>query len=222
MRQLIQALPAEFIHGHHVWQAQRTAAYKTTAIQLADDGQAPKAMVIGCCDSRVQPAEVLHGNIGDFFVYRNIANAVPPADHPHATSTAAALEYGVAALNIPHLIVMGHTRCGGIQGCHSMYSGQAPKPDGFVGSWLQVLRPAYERMQRTQQSGQDPLAALEQANVLQSLDHILTYDVIRARVEAGTLALHGIWLDIRAGVVFAYDPPIDAFVSLRDSAGQRV
>ncbi len=186
-------------------------------MQLADDGQTPKAMVIGCCDSRVQPAEVFNGDIGDFFVYRNIANAVPPVDHPQATSTAAALQYGLTVLNIQHLIVMGHSRCGGVQGCHSLCSGQAPEldsPDSFVGSWLQVLRPAYERMQRTLQPGQDPLVALEQASVLQSLDHLLTHDFIRTRVSAGTLALHGTWLDIRSGAVSAYDPQTGAFVSL--------
>jgi carbonic anhydrase len=120
-------------------------------------------------------------------------------------------------LNIPHLIVMGHSRCGGVQGCHALCSGQAPElesPDSFVGNWLQILRPAYERMQRELQPGQDPLVALEQASVLQSLDHLLTHDFIRTRVEAGTLALHGTWLDIRSGEVSAYDPQIDAFVSL--------
>jgi carbonic anhydrase len=217
MMQQIQPLPADFVRDHNAWQAQRSQEHKDTAVQLADEGQTPKAMVVGCCDSRVQPAEVFNGDIGDFFVYRNIANAVPPVDHPQAVSTAAALEYGLTVLNIPHLIVMGHSRCGGVQGCHALCSGQAPElesPDSFVGNWLQILRPAYERMQRELQPGQDPLVALEQASVLQSLDHLLTHDFIRTRVEAGTLALHGTWLDIRSGEVSAYDPQIDAFVSL--------
>ena len=220
MMQPIQALPAGFVRGHSDWQTQRTTAHRETAVRLADEGQTPKAMVIGCCDSRVQPAEVFNGDIGDFFVYRNIANAVPPADHPQATSTAAALEYGLTVLNIPHLIVMGHSCCGGVQGYHSQCLGQAPaldSPDSFVGRWLQVLRPAYERMQQAQQPGQDPLVALEQASVRQSLDHLLTHDFIRTRVAAGTLALHGTWLDIRSGEVSAYDPQAGAFVSLTAS-----
>ena len=217
MMQSVQALPADFVRSHNDWQAHRTTTHRDTALKLADAGQTPKAMVIGCCDSRVQPAEVFRGDIGDFFVYRNIANVVPPADHPHATSIAAALEYGLTVLNIPRLIVMGHSHCGGVQGCHSLYSGQAPaldSPDSFVGSWLQVLRPAYERMQCELQPGQDPLVVLEQASVLQSLDHLLTHDFIRTRVNAGTVTLHGTWLDIRSGEVFAYDSQTATFVSL--------
>ena len=214
----VKPLPLNLAQRYHAWQAERPAEHVNKAIKLADGGQAPQAMVIACCDSRVQPETVFNGDIGDFFMYRNIANAVPAAQDALATSTAAALEYGLTVLNIPHLIVMGHSRCGGVQGCHAMCSGDAPaleQDDSFVGRWLQVLRPAFDRVQQDDIPADAQLTAMEQAGVLMSLENLLTHDFIKTRVEAGTLALHGTWLDIRSGAVKAYDPQTCTFSPLK-------
>jgi carbonic anhydrase len=98
-----------------------------------------------------------------------------------------------------------------------MCSGEAPaleQDDSFVGQWLQVLRPAYARVQQQDIPAEDQLTAMEQAGVLMSLDNLLTHEFVKARVEAGTLALHGAWLDIRSGSMKTYDPTAQAFVSL--------
>jgi len=217
MTKHIQSLPLDFVQGYGDWTAQRTAKHKEAAVQLADKGQQPQAMVIACCDSRVQPTTVFNGDIGDFFVYRNIANTVPAADDVLAVSTAAALEYGVTVLNIPHLIVMGHSQCGGVQGCHALCKGEAPaleQSTSFVGRWLQILRPAYAHVQQANVPADAQLTAMEQAGVLLSLDNLMTHDFVKSRVEAGTLAMHGTWVDIRSGVVSAYDPMAQAFTPL--------
>jgi len=83
--------------------------------RLAEEGQKPEIMVIGCCDSRAAPEIIFQTGPGEIFVTRNIANQVPPFQpdsHFHATS--AALEYAVKGLRVKHIMVLGHGRCGGI------------------------------------------------------------------------------------------------------------
>ena len=213
----VKPLPLNLAQRYQASHAARSSDQVNTAIKLADEGQTPQAMVIACCDSRVQPEATFNGDIGDFFMYRNIANAVPAVQDELSTSTAAALQYGLTVLNIPHLIVMGHSRCGGVQGCHAMCSGDAPaleQDDSFVGRWLQVLRPAFERVQQDDIPADAQLTAMEQAGVLMSLENLLTHDFVKSRVEAGTLALHGTWLDIRSAEVKGYDPEACAFLPL--------
>ena len=93
----------------------------------ARDGQAPDFMVISCCDSRVLPTDIFGAGAGDIFMHRNIANFVPPCCQSRRVKVvaarmaiSAALEYGVRALKVAHVLVLGHTQCGGAQGCHDM------------------------------------------------------------------------------------------------------
>lgn len=82
--------------------------------QLAH-GQEPKSLVIACCDSRVDPAILLGGKPGDLFVVRSIAALIPPVGlSSPRDAVMSALEYGVKHLDVDHLIVMGHSACGGI------------------------------------------------------------------------------------------------------------
>ncbi len=150
---------------------------------------------------------------GEFFIHRNVANLVPPyepdGDH-HGTS--AAVEYAVTALKVAHVIVLGHSNCGGVQGCLDMCSGKAPhleESSSFVGRWMDILRPGYERVKDL--SAEDQSTALEKESVVTSLQNLMTFPFVREAAEDGSLTLHGLWTDIGAGGLEYYDAKTRGF-----------
>lgn len=209
-------LPDYLTQSYQDWKAKCYADNKARFQELAQ-GQAPRAMVISCCDSRVHATAIFGMDQGEFFMHRNIANLVPPhGEDPKTIGTAAALEYGVTALNVSHLIVMGHSACGGVKGCTQMCAGQAPAledPKSFVGRWLDILRPGYERVKDIADED-DRARALEKQGVVVSLENLMTYPFIRDAVEAGSLTIHGLWHDIGDGAIEHYIAEDDAFAAL--------
>lgn len=211
-------LPEGLIALYRGWQARRTPEDLAAFADAAGRAQAPKAMIITCCDSRVLVSEIFGSGSGDFFIHRNIANLVPPHEpdgRSHGTS--AAIEYAVIALRIEHLIVMGHHACGGVRGCHDMLAGLAPEldtPTSFVGTWLRLLKPGYEALAGRGLNYEERIAALEKESVLVSIGNLMTFPFVREGVEAGRLELHGVWKDIRDGGLEAYDPATGAFAPL--------
>ena len=143
-------LPSYLVQRYHGWKATTWEENRAWYRRLAQGGQHPRAMIISCCDSRVHVTSIFGADQGEFFIHRNIANLVPPhnPDGEHH-GTSAALEYGVTALQVAHLIVIGHSGCGGVKGCHDMCSGHAPALEdkgSYVGRWMDILRPGYERI----------------------------------------------------------------------------
>lgn len=179
-------------------------------------GQSPEAMVISCCDSRVQSTEIFDVPAGSFFIHRNIANLVPIYQSgSDAHGTASALEYAVKALKVPHLIIMGHSACGGVQACYEMCENNVGAGDAgfeFVGHWLEILRPAHGRVIGEGEAAR--LISMGHQGVIGSLDNLIGYPFIAAAVEAGALSLHGLWHDIGSGVLYALNPENGAFEML--------
>lgn len=211
-----KALPTFLKNRHRTWRANTYPQRKAILRTLADEGQTPSAMVISCCDSRVKVMDLLGGEEGDFFVHRNIANLVPPYlnDGQHH-GTSAAIEYAVTVLKVPHLIIMGHSKCGGVKGCHDMCCGNAPELEdksSFVGRWVETLRPGYERL--AQKGMQDDLKAFEQEGVMISIENLMAFPFVAKAVNEGSLSLHGLWTDIGEGEVYQYNPASDAFEKL--------
>ncbi len=206
-------LPTYLIQRYHGWRATTYSENEAWYRRLADEGQRPRAMVISCCDSRVHVTSIFGADQGEFFIHRNIANLVPPYspdEHYHGTS--AAVEFAVTALKVAHLIVLGHSRCGGVAGCHAMCSGEAPELEqssSFVGRWMDMLRPGYERVK--QRGEADPIRALEHEAVLVSLENLMSFPFVADAVEAGRLSLHGLWTDIGTGELHEFDAAGGAF-----------
>ena len=200
-------LPAYLAKRYHGWKATTYAENKTWYKHLAEDGQHPRAMVISCCDSRVDALAMFEADSGEFFIHRNVANLVPPFDPSagyHGTSSA--IEYAVTALKVPHLIVMGHSQCGGVAGCYEMCSGNAPELEqktSFVGRWIDILRPGFDRLPE----GSDEVrkTALEKEAVLVSLENLMTFPFVKEAVEGERLTLHGLWNDIGSGTLEEFD-----------------
>jgi len=210
-------LPNYLVQRYHGWKATSYAENQSWYRRLATDGQHPRAMIISCCDSRVHVTSVFGADQGEFFIHRNIANLVPPYESDggqHGTS--AAVEYAVTALKVAHVIVMGHSSCGGVQGCHDMCSGKAPELEeksSFVGRWMDILRPGFERVQTIKDEA-ERTRALEKEAVLVSLENLMSFPFVAQAVDDGMLSLHGVWLDIGEGGVEQYHPTTKAFTPI--------
>lgn len=163
---------------------------------LADHGQQPRAMVITCADSRVDPSMIFDTAPGELFVVRNVASLVPPyaPDAAHH-GTSAALEFGVRVLDVPDLLVMGHGMCGGVR---ALLEGPPPEASDFIAQWIAIAAPAKQRTLAAVDQTQWQLRC-EQETVKLTLDNLLTFPWIKQRVSAGRLRLHGAHFDIRSG-----------------------
>lgn len=201
-------LPSYLVSRFHGWKATTYQENKAWFRRLAESGQHPRAMVISCCDSRVHVTSIFGADEGEFFIHRNIAGLVPPYNpdgERHGTS--AAVEYAVTSLGVAHIVVLGHSQCGGVKGCHDMCCGLAPQLEeksSFVGRWMDILRPGYERVKHEPQDA--ILRALEQQAVLVSLENLMTFPFVRDRVEEDRLTLHGLWNNTGEGGLSQYVP----------------
>ncbi len=210
-------LPSYLTQRYHGWKATTWVENQAWYRRLAQGGQHPRAMIISCCDSRVHVTSIFGADQGEFFIHRNIANLVPPHKpdgERHGTS--AAVEYGVTGLGVAHIIVIGHSHCGGVKGCMDMCCGRAPELEektSYVGRWMDILRPGFDRV-KTIADEADRTTALEHQAVLVSLENLMTFPFVRSAVEAGDLTLHGLWNDIATGGLLQFDPAQGGFVPL--------
>lgn len=113
---------------------------------LADNGQSPKALVVACIDSRVDPAMIFDAAPGEMLTVRNVASLVPPyAPDAAYHGTSAALEFGVRVLQVRDIIVLGHGLCGGVQ---TLLDGATEKANEFVAPWMSIAQSASARAKR--------------------------------------------------------------------------
>ncbi|MGB9094454.1 MAG: carbonic anhydrase [Gallionella sp.] len=206
--------PDQLIAGFKRFRELTFADDETRFHDLVQFGQMPSTLVVGCCDSRVDPALILDCAPGDLFVIRNVANLVPPAENQgqyHGTS--AALEFGVRNLAVQHIIVLGHAQCGGI---HALLEGGVSSGDSFISEWMKIADAARQKIEQ-ELSGASSEArhrACEKQAILVSLANLMTFSWIRERVELGRLALHGWYFDIERGELLGYNPASGGFEAL--------
>jgi carbonic anhydrase len=192
-----------FIDGYHRFRANGWLTQRQAFESLASDGQAPDALVVACIDSRVDPAMIFDAAPGQMLTLRNVANLVPPyAPDAAYHGTSAALEFGVRVLKVPHLIVLGHGLCGGVQ---ALLNGAPLHAHEFVEPWMSLATPA-----RTRALSSSPASERQQCCELEvvkvSLANLLTFPWVAERAAAGQLKLHGAWFDIRTGTLMTLQP----------------
>lgn len=175
-------------------------------------GQKPDCLFISCSDSRVVPNLFASTDPGDLFVVRNVGNIVPPAGEDGYSildrSEAAAIEFALEALQVRDIIVCGHSECGAMQ---AVLSGKAEFPN--LKEWLGLGQAALNRLERHQLTeGLAPHNRLSQVNVLQQLDHLLSYPIVQRRIAEGKLGLHAWWFDLAHVEVSIYQAEQDRFV----------
>ncbi|QVQ28526.1 carbonic anhydrase [Achromobacter deleyi] len=180
------------------------------------DGQHPSTLLIGCCDSRVDPAMLLGCDPGDIFTVRNVANLVPPASKDRGLQgVLAAIQFAVEQLQVSRIIVLGHAQCGGIRALMERRIRGDGETD-YLERWMDIAEPARERVlrQMPEASNAERRRACEQASILISLRNLEDLPFVRRAVEAGSLTLHGWYFDLVAGALLAYSPRADTFLPI--------
>jgi carbonic anhydrase len=169
---------------------------------LSDHGQRPQVLVVACVDSRVDPAVIFDTHPGELLTIRNVANLVPPyAPDAAYHGTSAALEFGVRVLGIPHLVVLGHGQCGGVQ---ALMRGAPDNARDFVANWMSIAEPARRVALACDEPAREHACELEVVKV--SLANLRSFPWIAAREAAGTLKMHGAWFAIRTGELMLLRP----------------
>lgn len=176
--------------------------------KLATEGQSPKILFIGCSDARVDPGIITQTQPGDIFTIRNVAAMVPPAEpdsHYHGTS--AAIEFAVRALQVEHVVVLGHALCGGIA---ALIDGRASAYAGYeyLPTWMAMAMEVRDVALRELADKSRPELGriVEQAAVLHSINNLMGFPWLAERVKAGTLALHAWWFNLAEGQLYAFNP----------------
>jgi carbonic anhydrase len=171
--------------------------------------------MIGCSDSRADPAILTNTRPGDLFIVRNVAGIVPPytLDSGHH-GTSAAIEFAVKALSVKDIVVMGHSMCGGVRALAER--DLVAEKYEFLPSWVDIVNPALKaaRQQTANASPEEARRALEQAVILVSLKNLLTFPWIKQGVAEGRLQIHGWYFDMTAGRLLAYDEGTKTFVDV--------
>lgn len=208
------SLPSQLVDGYRAFLAGGLRAEQDRYRELAQSGQSPEVMVIGCCDSRCSPEVIFNSRPGELFVVRNIANLVPPyAPDAQAHGVSAALEFGVMALRVKHIVVLGHAQCGGIKAFAE--DAEPLTPGDFIGNWMKLMTPAAEKIgPRGSRPMDEYLTLLEQANVALSLDNLLTFPRLRTKVERGDIRLHGAYFGVATGQLSVRDPASGKFTQV--------
>ncbi len=196
------------IEGNQRFRKKFFTADTTLFNELVTQGQRPKTMIVACSDSRVDPAMIFDCQPGELFVVRNIANLVPPCeggDSYHGTS--AALEFGTCFLQVKHIIILGHTQCGGIQALLDADNPVFHKPHSFIAKWMEIAKPAYEKVmaQHSSATSGDKAALCGHYALLNSLNNLYTFPWIQERINSGSLALHAWYFDLATGAIHRYD-----------------
>ncbi len=184
---------------------------------LVQNGQQPKALVIACCDARVDPAIVTNCKPGELFVVRNVANLVPPYDNdPKHHGTSAALEFGVLSLKVSDIIVFGHSHCGGIRAL--MEQSENPKTHTFITAWMNIAKAAKQQVltQYKQESLDIQSHHCEKQSLLVSLQNLKTFPWIAERISANRLSLHAWYFNLKTGMIETYQNETQQFIPLEN------
>lgn len=212
----------EYAEGNNLFKAY-FKKNKEALLKLVTGGQAPKALFIGCSDSRVIPDMIVQSNPGDLFVIRNVGNFVPPyKPDEDFHSTASGIEYAVSVLNVEEIIICGHTHCGA---CEHLY--ETIDDDSLVHTkkWLELGESAKKSaiLSLGNNAPKEQLLRLtEKLSVMSQLENLLTYPNVKEKFENGVLSVHGWYYDIETGSIDYYDADKYAFLPLKNLANDNL
>jgi carbonic anhydrase len=190
---------------------------KESLLKLVRSGQSPKALFIGCSDSRVIPDLMVQSNPGDLFVIRNVGNFVPPYkpdEDFHAT--ASGIEYAVSVLNVKEIIICGHTHCGA---CKHLYEKIEDASLIHTKKWLELGEGAKTSAILSLGANapqEDLLRLTEKLSIIKQIENILTYPNVKKRFENSELSIHGWYYDIETGKIDYYNADSYEFLPLND------
>lgn len=197
-------MPKQFIARLKRFQSEHFPRHRDHFERLVRDGQRPSTLFIGCSDSRVVPDLFMGSSPGELFILRNIGNLVPPYEKSGYHSVPAGIEYAVLVLGVTDIVVCGHSHCGAIRSLYHPPPVDAPN----IKQWLELGEAAKVDGPVTDEL----LRRSEQRSVVLQLKRLLRYPMVRERVEAGLLEIHGWYYVIEEGRVLVLDLEREEFV----------
>ena len=211
----LSPLPNFLVNRYKDWKSSSFLENSNKFKKLASLGQNPKTMVISCCDSRIHATSIFGAEEGEFFIHRNIANLIPPfnpsGDH-HGTS--AAIEYASMKLKIPHIIVLGHFSCGGINAGYHIYCNSIKNEEYFfVNKWLSILKPAYDNLPSNKPED-ERISLLAEESIKVSINNLINFPSIKRALKNDSLTIHGLIHDIGLGKLKTLNPLNEQFEDL--------
>jgi len=208
------------IQGNELFKKSYFKKHEKELLDLHEHGQHPKALFIGCADSRVLPNLITQTKPGDLFVLRNVGNFVAPyKPDSEYHATASGIEYAVSVLEVEEVIICGHTQCGAIA---SLYANIEDEKLIHTKKWLSLGEKAKSMAMLTSDGKLSPdelLRLTEKLSVVTQIENLLTYPSVKERVDAGKLHIHGWMYDISTGEIEYYDPDNLRFKSLSELKG---
>lgn len=184
--------------------------------KLAEIGQAPKTLIIGCSDSRVDPAIISSAAPGEIFVIRNVANLVPPFEERgglHGVSSA--IEFAVVNLKVENIVILGHRQCGGIQ---ALMTGVQNPPPSFIMRWMSIAEPAKQLVlqKHAGESVEVQCAKCELESIRISIQNLRTFPFIQNAIQERGLNLFGAYFDLELGALLGLNETTGEFTSLEE------
>ncbi|MEQ8411912.1 MAG: carbonic anhydrase [Erythrobacter sp.] len=205
---------AELLKGYRRFRERTWPRQRERFAETLEKGQHPKLMIIACCDSRVDPAQIFDVDPGDIFVLRNVAALVPPFETtPGQHGVSAAVEFAVQVLEVAQIVVMGHGRCGGCRAAlRNEHSEEERGAGGFLAGWITLLDgPRAEVAERYGIESREAELAMEFASIRQSLANLRTFPWLAEREEDGCLKLRGAHFSIAEGLLYSLDEATGGF-----------
>ena len=205
----------KFAEGNELFKKIHFKKNEESFLELAQNGQNPKTLFIGCSDSRVIPDLIVQSSPGDLFVIRNVGNFVPPFrpdEDYHATATG--IEYAVSVLNVSEIIICGHSHCGAIS--HLFQPVENPSLV-HTKKWLDLGEKAKSMAILSlgaNSNKEELLRVTEKLSVITQIENLLTYPEVKKQVENDNLHIYGWYYDIETGSIDYYDPDTYQFVPL--------
>lgn len=220
--------PAQLTDGYRAFLDDRFIREQERFEDLAQSGQKPQVMIIGCCDSRVSPETIFNARPGEMFVARNVGALIPPYEPDNQLAgthhgTSAALEFAVEALHVEHIVVLGHARCGAMRA----FADDSTEPlssGDFIGRWIRLVLPAAERTggRGVHETLTVYVERLALASVESSLGNLRSFPWIKELEDEGKLQLHGAYFDVATGVLMVLEPSTGRFMPAVATMPKRV
>lgn len=204
----------DFARGHQAFKNLYFKQHEKEFMRLVEEGQSPQALFISCSDSRIEPHLILNTKPGDLFVIRTAGNFIPPYDPASEDGISATIQYALEVLNVRHIIICGHSHCGAIQ---SLYKQEAAIEQTALSRWLKLGKKAKEMTLTTasiETNEKDLLTITSQISVIYQLQHLLTFPLVKERVEKEELDIHGWYYHLESGDLTYYNPELYQFTPL--------
>ncbi|MBK1879796.1 carbonic anhydrase [Pelagicoccus mobilis] len=195
------SLPESLREGYQNYLNTEYAEKKDLFATLATKGQSPKVLWIGCVDSRVMPEKILGADPGELLILRNVANMVPPLAADEA-SVGSVVHFAVAALKVSHIVVCGHSDCGGVKALMNL--GKGPM-DRMLSSWVEYGVSALE------DDSEQSLESVTKTNVVKQAARLSSYPDVAEALEADKVQIHSLFYNIGAGKLEQYDQASSAW-----------